>query len=73
MAKRLFAELPDLLSELEEAGVTHVDVDPATGAVGRWDASAHELGITLAAVRRPRPTGRDGWDRALDAERHIPG
>lgn len=46
MAKRLFAELPALLSELEEAGVTHVDVDPAAGAGGRWDASAHELGIT---------------------------
>jgi hypothetical protein len=46
MAKRLFAELPALLSELEEAGETNVDVDPQTGARGRWDARAHELGIT---------------------------
>jgi hypothetical protein len=45
-AKLLFTELPALLSELEEAGVSHMDVDPQTGARGRWDARAHELGIT---------------------------
>jgi hypothetical protein len=46
VAKLLFAELPALLFELEGAGETHVDVGPATGARGRWDARAHGLGIT---------------------------
>ena len=45
-AKLLFAKLPAFLSELERAGETDVDVDRATGAGGRWDARAHELGIT---------------------------
>jgi hypothetical protein len=45
-AKLLFAKLPAFLSELEGAGETDVDVDPATGAGGRWDARAHELGVT---------------------------
>jgi hypothetical protein len=46
LANRLFAELPALLSELEAAGDASVRVDPQTGAGGRWDARAHELGIT---------------------------
>jgi hypothetical protein len=46
LAKRLYKELPDFLTELEAAGETHVDVDRESAATQRWAARAQDLGIT---------------------------
>jgi hypothetical protein len=46
LPKRLFKELLALLFDLEEAGETYVDVEPENAAGRRWDARAHDLGIT---------------------------